>query len=448
MTLATSARLERLLPSERTFFDEPAWMQAERVQAQAWLAANGLPDARDEAWKYTALDDILAAICDAAPVPPRPAHGTDALDELAGDHGGPRLVFVNGAFAPNLSRTALAPAGVVVGNGVALADSDRAFERSSAASSRFDGLEALNRVAGHDAAVLRIAPDTVVDPPIHVVHLSVPGVTPSASHPRTLIEVGAAARVTVIETYAGQVDRHLTNAGTTIAVGCGAEVSQYKVQMEGADSFHVAHTSIVQEGGSEVRTCTVMLGAAIARNAVDIVLAGDGARLEVAGLYLPTGRQRHDNVVTVEHAASACTSRQVFKGVVDDHARGSFSGRILVRPHTVATDAGQTSRSLLLSPTAQADTRPWLEIRSDDVRCTHGATIGRLDANALFYLRTRGIEPNDARAMLVEAFINEITDAIGPETLRSQLQAATAERLSSTRLGLARSCEGAQETTA
>ena len=397
MTLATSALLERLVPSERTFFDEPAWMQAERVQAQAWLAANGLPGARDEAWKYTPLDDILAAIFDPAPVRPQLPGGTAVLNNLAGDHGGPRLVFVNGAFAPNLSRTALAPAGVELGSCVSLPDSERALERSSAASSRFDGFEALNHVAGHDAAVLRIAPGTDVAPPIHVVHLSVPGATPSASHPRTLIEVGAAARVTVIETYAGQVGRHLTNAATTIAVGCGAELSHYKVQTEAADSVHVAHTSIDQADGSEVLSCTVMLGAEIARNAVDVVLAGNGAQLEVAGIYLPTGRQRHDNVVTVEHAASACTSRQLFKGVVDDHARGSFSGRILVRPDTVATDAGQTSRSLLLSPMAQADARPWLEIRSDDVKCTHGATIGRLDADALFYLRTRGIEPNEAR---------------------------------------------------
>lgn len=446
MTLATSALLERLVPSEHPFLDEPAWMQVERVQAQAWLAANGVPGAREEAWKYTPLDEIFSAVFDGSDVRPRPADGTAALDELAGDHGGPRLVFVNGAFAPNRSRTALAPAGVVLGNGVSLADSDGAFERSSATSSRFDGFQALNHIVGHDTVVLRVAPGTDVAPPIHVVHLSVPDATPSASHPRTLIEVGEAARVTVIETYAGGAGRHLVNAATTIAVGCGAELSHYKVQMEDADSVHVAHTSIEQAAGSAVRTCTVMLGANIARNAVDIVLAGNGARLAVTGLYLPTGRQRHDNVVTVEHAASSCTSRQLFNGVIDDHARGSFGGRIIVQPDTVATDAGQTSRSLLLSPMAQADTRPWLEIRSDDVKCTHGATIGRLDADALFYLRTRGIEPNKARAMLVEAFIGEITDAIGPETLRSQLEAATAARLSSGWLAGERDGDRAKET--
>ncbi|MEP6623399.1 MAG: SufD family Fe-S cluster assembly protein, partial [Acidimicrobiia bacterium] len=139
----------------------------------------------------------------------------------------------------------------------------------------------------------------------------------------------------------------------------------------------------------------------------------------------------HDNVITVEHAASACTSRQQFKGVIDDHARGSFSGRIIVQPGTTATDAAQTSRSLLLKPTAEADTRPWLEIFADDVKCTHGAAVGRLDSEALFYLRTRGIPEHDARTLLIRAFIAGMTEAVGPMTLRSHLDAAIATKRSS-----------------
>jgi Fe-S cluster assembly protein SufD len=173
-----------------------------------------------------------------------------------------------------------------------------------------------------------------------------------------------------------------------------------------------------------------MFGAEVARNAVDAVLAGDGAHIELDGLYLPAATQRHDHVVTVEHAASACTSRQLFKGVIDDRARGSFSGRIIVQPGTTATDAAQTSRSLVLTPTAEADTRPWLEIFADDVRCTHGATVGRLDAEALFYLRTRGIAPDEARTMLIRGFVAEMTEALQPSTLRSRLDEMVASRRS------------------
>jgi Fe-S cluster assembly protein SufD len=419
MTVATAELLDRLVPPARASRGEPEWMQEERSQAKEWLVANGLPSAREEAWKYTPLDDIVAALFDAtAPEPARPAIDRDLVDALAGDHGGPRLVFVNGVFAPELSGIALLPDGVVMTNGAAPVPR----------RSRLDGFQALNRVASLDTAVIRIAPGRDVAEPIHIAHLSVPGASSSVSHPRTLVEISPGARVTLIETYAGPAGRRLTNATTTIAVARDAEVSHYRVQTEPAGSIHVGHTRIEQASGSELRSCSLLLDGDIARNAVDVALTGRDARVEVTGLYVPTGQQRHDTVVTVEHAASGGTSRQLFKGVVDDHARGSFAGRILVQPGTVATDAGQTSRSLLLTRTAQADARPWLEIRADDVKCTHGATIGRLDADALFYLRSRGIDPHDARAMLIEAFIGEIVDAVEPPTLRSRLQATTAPR--------------------
>jgi Fe-S cluster assembly protein SufD len=430
MTATTTTLLDRLTPPDFARPGEPAWMREDRTRAHAWLQANGLPTARDEAWKYTPLDDILATAFEPAPTPPHGHVDVATVDRLAGDHGGFRLVFVNGSFAPELSRPGPSPRGVVLGIGASLrAEMPAAMtpvpvERPD--RSRFDGFQAINHAADHDSAVLLVAHDTDVLEPIHVVHLSVPGETPTASHPRALVEVAAGGRVTVIETYAGLAGRSLTNAATTIVVGPGAGVTHYKIQNEAAGSVHVAHTNIRQATGSQVHSCTVMLGADIARNAVDVVLGGADATLEVDGLYLPTARQRHDNVVTVEHAASSCTSRQLFKGVIDDHARGSFSGRIVVGPDTVATDAGQTSRSLLLQPTAEADSRPWLEIFADDVKCTHGATIGRLDDEAMFYMRSRGIAQSDARAMLIGAFVNEIIEGVRPETLRAYLETATA----------------------
>jgi Fe-S cluster assembly protein SufD len=171
-----------------------------------------------------------------------------------------------------------------------------------------------------------------------------------------------------------------------------------------------------------------MTGADIARSALDVGFGGPEGRAELDGLYLPAGRQRHDHVVTVDHAASRCTSTQRFHGIVDDHARGSFSGHVIVRPGTVATDADQVNRNLVLRPTAQADTRPWLEILADDVRCTHGATVGRLDDEALFYLRSRGIPLAESRAMLVAAFAAAVVDDLTPERLRQRLAAELATR--------------------
>lgn len=424
--------LERLVEPNFTRPDEPAWIHADRKRAHAWLTTQGLPTAQDEAWKYTPLADILAMPLDPASISCARAVEVAAVDALAGDHGGPRLVFVNGYFAANLSDTGPTPSGVSIGNRPSRLEAVVAATIPAPADvadrSRFDGFQAINLAADHDTAVVVVAVDTDVAEPIHVVHLSAPGDTSIASYPSTRIQVGSHSRVTVIETYVGLGGRSLTNAVTTIDVGLGACVTHYKIQSEAAECVHLAHTNIHQAAHSDVHSSSVMLGADIARNAVDVKLVGRNATLAVDGLYLPTGKQRHDHVVTVEHAASACTSRQLFKGVIDDHARGSFSGRIIVRPNTVATDAAQTSRSLLLQPTAEADSRPWLEIFADDVQCTHGATVGRLDDEAMFYMRSRGIPAPEARTMLIYAFVNEVIEGVHPESLRSHLEAATARR--------------------
>jgi Fe-S cluster assembly protein SufD len=233
------------------------------------------------------------------------------------------------------------------------------------------------------------------------------------------------SRVSVIETYTGLPGHSLTNASTTVIAGPAAGVTYQRMQTEAADAMHLGRTIISQAAGSDVRAVSVMTGAAVARFAADVTLGGTEARVALDGLYLPRGRQRHDHVISVDHAASRCSSTQLFKGIVDDHGYGSFVGRIVVRPGTVASDASQSNHSLLLRPTAQADTRPWLEIFADEVRCTHGATVGRLDEDALFYLRSRGVSLTEARAMLVAAFADEITSGMTPATLRDRVIAAT-----------------------
>jgi Fe-S cluster assembly protein SufD len=425
--------------------------------ARGWLAAHGLPRPRDEAWRYTPLDEIVAGLEQAGapqaaggdgPAPPdrdtldravldravldRAALDREAVDRLVGDHGGPRLVFVDGVYAPELSRPDVVVPGLWCGNVAAVPDRRR---RQMVALpppdelARFDGFQALNRLVAPDAAVVRVDAGVVIDAPVHVVHIAV-AQGPTAVHPRAIVTLAEGARVAFIETFAGAggAGPTTTNASTTVVVGPGAHLTHHRIQREPAGAVHVGHTRIAQAADSQVRSVSVMLGADIARHAVDVALGGPDARADLDGLYLPGGRQRHDNLVTVDHSSSGCTSSQRYRGVVDGEARGSFGGHVIVRPDTTATDARQSNRNLVLSRTAQADTRPWLEILADDVVCSHGATVGRLDDDALFYLRSRGIPRAEARAMLVQGFVGEITEAITPRSLREHVVAAVTDR--------------------
>ncbi|MBK5223780.1 MAG: Fe-S cluster assembly protein SufD [Acidimicrobiia bacterium] len=399
---------------------------ADAATARAWLDANGWPGRRDEAWKYTPVDEILASLevevvaeelVIGEVVAQEVAVTSADVDDLAGDHGGPRIVFVDGRHAPHLSTSHPLGDGAWCG---ARGDGDAAEPVEVV---RYDGFQALNHLAAHEGAVVEIHAGIEVDLPIHIVHLAVPTASRLAQ-PRTTIRLGDAARATVIETYTGLPGATFVNASTTIALGEGAHLDHHRIQTESAEGIHVGHTRTNSGADSQLRSTSVMLGAAIARHALDLTLRGEHAHANLEGLYLPRGYQRHDNVLTVDHAASHGTTVQLFKGVIGDEARGSFGGHVIVRPDTVGTSADQTNRNLLLARTAQADTRPWLEIFADDVRCTHGATVGRLDDDALFYLRSRGIPRTEARAMLITAFADEIIDHLTPASLRGHVHDA------------------------
>ena len=293
---------------------------------------------------------------------------------------------------------------------------------------RFDGFQALNLASGSDAAAVLVDAGVAADAPVHIVHLATAAAGTAVIHPRTIVKVAEGARVALIETFAGVPSASgepVTNAATTIIAGPDARITHHRVQAEAAGAIHIGHTRVVQAAGSRLRSVSVMSGAAVARHALDVGLHGPGARADLDGLYVPSGWQHHDTVVTVDHAASDCTSTQRFRGVVDDEARGCFGGHVIVRADTTGTDADQSNRNLVLTRSAQADTRPWLEILADDVRCTHGATVGRLDDDALFYLRSRGIPHDEARALLVRAFVDEIVATIEPASLRAAVSAVT-----------------------
>lgn len=352
-----------------------------------------------EAWLYTPVDEVNARTDAAARAVRSGAQVLLAdVNRLAGQYDGPRIVFVNGFFAAELSHLDHLPAGLLAGR----------------------------RVDEHEVAVV-IADDGVrYDRPVHVVHFAAPvDALPAGvlSSPHTVIELGRNSRVAVVETYCGLDGSTVADASTTISIGDGAELDQCRIQVESPTALHIGETCIEQGSGSHLRHCSITVGGDIARNAITVLLDAPDATTELTGANITGLHQRHDTTVTVDHAASHCNSNQRFVGVVDDHGRGSFSGSIIVRPGTVATDAHQSNRNLVLDPNAEADTRPWLNILADDVRCTHGATVGRLDDDALFYLRSRGIALPDARSMLIEAFIRDMVDTIEHPSLREHVGA-------------------------
>lgn len=399
------------------------------------IATNGsvmdFPSTREEAWRYTPVDEIVSRLDAAtiATVPTAKCVSRPIVDALAGEHGGPRLVFVNGVYVAALSDDDDLPSGLWCG----IADLSHGRAAANVALAcidhAVDGFLARNHADGCDGAVVVVDPGVRVEVPIHVVYISAPvdgrqiGDSATVSHPRTIIDVGDDSHIALIQTYCGFDEFAVTNASTTIRVGRRADVDHCRVQTESTSATHLGHTRIEQEAGSRLRMTSVTIGSDIARNAIGVHLNGPDAQCQLLGVNVTTGRQRHDTVVTVDHAASRCASTQRFTGVVDDHGRGSFSGEIIVRPGTVGTDAQQTNRNLILSPDAESDTRPWLQILADDVRCTHGATVGRLDDEALFYLRSRGIPLDAGRQMLVGAFIRDITDAIQHASLRKHVAA-------------------------
>jgi len=411
----------------------PGWLKGLRRSAFQWISERGFPTAKDDAWKYTRVAPILE-------IPFEPAEpGTSrrlsaaAVDQLANDFGGPRLVFVNGYFAAGLSSQKRLPKGAQITSlASALVDEGEALE--SVLSRPFrehpHAFTALNCALAEDGAFIRVPANTTVEEPIHLVFISDTGAVPHVSHPRSLVLAGAGSRATIVETHVGILgDVYLNNAVTEVVLDEGATVEHYKVQNETETAFHVALLDVRQGRGSKFSTHSVALGASIARHEVKVALEASGAEVVLNGLYMPRGEQHLDNPTTIEHAAPHCTSRELYKGVVDGRGRGVFDGRIVVRPGAMKTDASQTNKNLLLSESAQADTRPRLEIFADDVKCAHGATVGQLDQDAVFYLRSRGIPEDAARGLLTYAFANEMLGLIRVEPLRSHVERLVAWRL-------------------
>ena len=398
-----------------------------KADALARFEALGIPRPTDEDWRQTNVQPV-------APFATKPA-GPATLDAGALAAATPlaellpvRVVLVNGRFDRSLSRLGALPANVRVesmtdhgGLSSAAPFDDRAFV-------------ALNTALFEDGVLVTVEDGVHLEEPIHILHGAVPSREPRSIHPRVLIVAGTGAHAVVVESYVTVGSgAYLTNAVTEILAADDAQVEHVKVQTEGPDAWHIATVAGRQGRDARVRSHNVALGAKLARNDIGSRLLGPGAECHLYGLYVADGAQHVDNHTSLDHAAAHCPSWEMYKGVLAGSARAVFNGRIIVRPDAQKTDAKQSNKNLLLSDDAVVHTRPQLEIFANDVKCTHGATIGRLDETSLFYLMTRGIGRDEAREMLVHAFAGDVLAKIPVRALADRLAATLASRLSGLR---------------
>jgi Fe-S cluster assembly protein SufD len=407
------------------------WLPRLRAGAQVRFDVLGIPKPTDEDWRQTNVQ----AVAPFAATEALPAYASSAeLDAVPLAAALPcRAVLVNGRFDERLSSLSAVPRGMRVRSlAAALAEAPADIEPyfARAASAENAAFVALNTALFADGVVVTIGAGVEAPIPLHVVHVAVPGETPAAIHPRTLVIAGAGSHVTLVESFVALRDgAYLTNAVTEIVAAEDARVTHVKIQTEDPAAWHVATVAGHQARGARIVSHNVSFGAALARNDIGSRLDGPGAECRLYGLYVVDGVQHIDNHTWLDHAMPHCPSWEMYKGLLSGASRAVFNGRIVVRDGAQKTDAKQSNKNLLLGDKAMVYTRPQLEIHANDVKCTHGATIGRLDEAALFYLRTRGIGKIEARNVLIRAFADDLIDLIPVPEVREVLSGMLHARL-------------------
>ncbi|MYH25577.1 MAG: Fe-S cluster assembly protein SufD [Holophagales bacterium] len=419
---------------------EPEVLRARRQEAIERFEAAGFPTARDEEWRQTNLGSLLRAAPAAASR--RPLQGGEAARFLYPDC--PRMVFLNGRYAPEVSSPPRQVTAVALAELGAGGDTEPVLEHlgayasgraSCSADAGVHPFAALSTGLFEDGAAIVIPDGAVVEQPLQVLWLNAPAApaaesgdeTPAVevSFPRLLVIAGENSQASVIETFAA-VDRkaggYFVCPVSEFVCGAGSVLHHTRLQADATDAFHLGFQHAQLERSASFDSSSLAFGGGLVRNDTVGLLDGEGAHCTLDGLYVVAGSQFVDNHMRVEHRQPHTTSHQLYKGVLDGRARSVFNGRIYVHQAAQKTDAKQTNRNLLLSKSALANSNPQLEIFADDVRCTHGSTIGRLDEEALFYLRSRGIEREQAHAMLVYAFARELVEKASHEPLRQDLE--------------------------
>jgi Fe-S cluster assembly protein SufD len=402
---------------------QPRWLQSLRQDAFARFSETGFPTTHDEDWRFT---NVAAVSNTAFELAGPEAVSKEQLKTFGVSGFACHLVFINGLFAPQLSILASMPKGVTVGSLAAQLKNDPASVEPHLGrylNTQRDAFAALNTSLVEDGVYVHVPRGVVVETPIYVLYVTVPGSTPSMNHPRNLIVAHENSQVTVVEDYVSLGEGiTFSNAATELVAGDNASVSHYMIVREGEQACNFSTLRIQQGRNANVATHSLLLSGALVRNNVHPVLAGEGSQCLINGLFMANGRQHMDNYMLVEHASPHCDSRQFYNGILNGQSHGVFHGRIIVHKDAQKTDAKQTNRNLLLSDDAQIDTKPQLEIYADDVKCTHGATIGQFDDNALFYLRSRGLAEAAARHVLLLAFANECLDRMHSPQVRDHLE--------------------------
>ena len=403
----------------------PEWLHALRQDAFREFESLGFPTTRDEDWKYTNLAPLarqrftLAQGSD---------YGASSISKL----GVPQLRFVGGMCIARAGVEAHPASSVAVTDlAHAMIDSPEIAKSllTPNPSHVANGFVSLNRAFLEHGGVVRVPAGARVESPILLSFLAAQAPTPSMAHPHNLIVIEKGAAAAVVEHYAGAAAAYLTNAVTNIIVEDGARLDWYKIQEEGPEAYHVSTTNVTLGRDSSFTSFTLDLGARIGRNDLSVNLEGEGAECTMNGLYVASGNSHVDNHTSVDHTGSFTPSRQLYKGVLTDNARAVFNGKIIARRGTHQVDAHQTNNNLLLSDRSMVDTKPQLEIFADDLKCSHGATVGQLDQEAIFYLASRGIGPDQSRRILTYGFAQAVLALAPDKHIRDYMSSLVQEKL-------------------
>lgn len=395
------------------------WLDGLRQGALSVLEA-GLPGPKDEAWRFTPLRDL-------AKVPFIPAAAADDVDvaeiprEIPRIAGAARVVLVNGVYRQDLSDADF-------GAGVSVRDMHSVLAGSgndvrpalgSLAPPSYSPLAALNTAYTADGVAISVDEGHNASKTLHVISIGASGAEPVAFHPRVSVDVGKGASLTLVESHAGLPGQpYFSNSVIEVSVGEAAEMHRYVNVAEDSDAFHLSTAAIRLSESASYEAFHLSLGGALVRQDISVALIGEGASVRVNGAYALSGTSHHDFTTFMDHSVPGCTSDQVFKGVVDGKSRGVYQGRILVAQDAQKTDARQLHKALFLSRGPQVDCKPELEIYADDVQCAHGAATGEIDPDQMFYLISRGIDPDTARGLLVEGFLADAVEKIQKEDIR------------------------------
>ena len=437
-TVATVERLEAtpFADAYRSFEEHEGAQVPERVQSMRSAAFDrfrvlGFPTTKNEDWHFTSVAPIVEHDYLLVTTPSGDVQREALSPFTFGQQNWHTLVFVNGRFAPELSQVDELP------QGLRALDLRRAWREAPelvdqlGQITRYDdrAFTALNTAFMHDGAVVHVERDREIDRPIHLLFITDAVAAKSMMHPRSLIILGRHAKATIVESYVALSDAvYLTNAVTEVALGEGAALNHVRLQREGMRAYHVGTVEAHQARDSHLVSFSFATGAALSRQNIYTTLDGEGCGTTLNGLYMLDGEQHCDHQTQIIHAQPNCYSRELYKGVLDGRSHGVFNGKVYVYPAAQKTDGKQTNNTLLLSDKAQVDTKPQLEIFADDVKCTHGATVGRLDEMALFYMKSRGVSRDLARRLLTYAFAADVLETIEESSVREGLEQMTFER--------------------